>query len=331
MSNTKGALIRQKVIDRCLQSERGYSTAEMMEKCNDALDDRGYPLISSLNTIREDIQEISNSYCVNVVQVNKGSRSKRYHYADRNFSIYSSPLSDSDIANLNEIIQDICIFEGRPQLEWLADIGFRLQSSIDKEPVVVYDENPDLKGMEFFQPLFDAIKKKQALKLTYKNFKKDSETQSCIHPYMLRQYNKRWFLIAMTEGFENNLSNYALDRIVDIEEADIAYKPCDGRFDLSTYYNNVIGVTVPAHGVVENIELWVSNSLYPYIASKPIHHSQELVKEDEDGKVISLQLIPNYELEQLVLSYGSGIKVLSPEPLREKIKEKLKKSLENYD
>lgn len=331
MSNTKGALIRQKVIDRCLQSERGYSTAEMMEKCNDALDDRGYPLISSSNTIREDIQEISNSYCVNVVQVNKGSRSKRYHYADRNFSVYKSPLSDSDIANLNEIIQDICIFEGRPQLEWLADIGFRLQSSIDKEPVVVYDDNPDLKGMEFFQPLFDAIKKKQTLKLTYKNFKKDSETQLYIHPYMLRQYNKRWFLIALTEGFENNLSNYALDRIVDIEEVDIAYKPSDGRFDLSTYYNNVIGVTVPSHGVVENIELWVSNSLYPYIASKPIHHSQELVKEDEDSKVISLQLIPNYELEQLVLSYGSGIKVLSPEPLREKIKEKIRNSLENYD
>lgn len=40
MPNTKCALIRQKVIDRCLSSDRDYSIPKLMKRCNKALEVR---------------------------------------------------------------------------------------------------------------------------------------------------------------------------------------------------------------------------------------------------------------------------------------------------
>ena len=54
--------------------------------------------------------------------------------------------------------------------------------------------------------------------------------------------------------------------------------------------------------------------------TKPLHLSQKPPKYYEDGTVeIRIKVIPNNELERLILSYGSGIEVLEPIELRERI------------
>jgi predicted DNA-binding transcriptional regulator YafY len=70
---------------------------------------------------------------------------------------------------------------------------------------------------------------------------------------------------------------------------------------------------------VEEIELWFSPLLAPYIKTQHLHHTQKTVREDETGLVISLKLILNPELTQLILSYGADITVLKPEALKESI------------
>lgn len=59
----------------------------------------------------------------------------------------------------------------------------------------------------------------------------------------------------------------------------------------------------------------------PYIKTQHLHHTQKTVREDETGLVITLKLIPNPELTQLILSYGVEVKVLMPAALHEGIKE----------
>lgn len=92
MANTKGYAVRQKIIDRCLKSERGYSIQEMMDKCNLELEERGLHVVTSKNTIRDDILEIQNTYYVDVETIRNG-RNKRYRYKERDFSIYNAPLT----------------------------------------------------------------------------------------------------------------------------------------------------------------------------------------------------------------------------------------------
>jgi predicted DNA-binding transcriptional regulator YafY len=84
--------------------------------------------------------------------------------------------------------------------------------------------------------------------------------------------------------------------------------------------------------------LWFSPLLAPYLKTRHLHHTQNTVREDETGLVISLKLIPNPELTQLILSYGADVNVLKPVALQERlteiwermIKEKSRLEKKNY-
>ena len=333
MANSKGYVVRQRVLDKCLHSIRGYSTAEMMDACNFALQKRGYRKITASNTVRDDLLEIENAYGVTIEKVLSG-RNIRYRYKDASFSIYSSPLTDKDLDRLQELLNDLESFQGRPQFEWLDDISERLhstlgQSSADEKFIVEFDENKQLKGREFFEPLFNAIKNQQALNISYKSFNRDEEVSYTIHPYFVKQYNKRWFLFARRHGYKT-LTNFSLDRIVCMSQASIPYEQNEGDFDFKAFFKDIVGVSIPRDGNVVPVRIWVSNELYPYIATKPIHHTQTLVSEEETGKIIEINVIPNYELKRELLSHCESVKVLSPPELQKELIKKIEKNLENY-
>lgn len=65
-----------------------------------------------------------------------------------------------------------------------------------------------------------------------------------------------------------------------------------------------------------------------YIKALPLHSSQKIVKETDEELVISLYLVPTYDFEREILSYGSRVKVLEPQDLRDKIKAEIKIMLE---
>jgi hypothetical protein len=88
-------------------------------------------------------------------------------------------------------------------------------------------------------------------------------------------------------------------------------------FDPDAYFDNLIGVTWPEGAQPETITLRVSAAIYPYIHTKPIHHSQTMVREFRDGsRRITLCLVNNYELRMALMSMGPGVVVEGPEILR---------------
>ena len=62
-----------------------------------------------------------------------------------------------------------------------------------------------------------------------------------------------------------------------------------------------------------------------------MHHSQHLVRYKENGNaIIQLKVVPNFELKQLILSYGNRMTVLSPKHLRNEILAEIEEILKNY-
>ncbi len=106
----------------------------------------------------------------------------------------------------------------------------------------------------------------------------------------------------------------------------------DEDFDADQFYKNIIGVTVNGGLQPRKIEIWVDAENAPYILTKPLHHTQRVINENEDGSIIvHLFISPNYEMERLLLGFGCGIEVLRPENLRKRMKETLQKALAKYD
>ena len=330
MAQVKNALIRQRVIDRCLRSPKLYSVKDMMEKCNLALKQAGYKPVTSKVTILKDLEGIENDFPEAVIVKRKIGRNLYYQYEDKSFSIYNIPLNDDEMAQLAQTISILSKFEGMPNFDWIDDLIEHFKSTLNipstRETIVAFDENYDLKGRNWFAKLFSAIASQQALEIKYKPFGKEVITY-LFHPYLLKQYNNRWFLFGCVEGY-TSITNLPFDRIEEISPATIAYHP-NTEIDFQEYFDEMVGVSRRGNEI-SKVLIKVANSLYPYIETKPLHGTQRVVSREDGCTVIQIEVIINRELKQLLLSYGSDLTVISPDTLKEEMQADLMKNLEKY-
>jgi predicted DNA-binding transcriptional regulator YafY len=336
MSQNKNALIRYKTIDKCLQNKyRQWTLEDLIEACSEALfeyEGRENPI--SKRTIQMDIQLMRSEklgYNAPIVVYDK----KYYKYEDDEFSITDIPLTETDMNVLTETVSMLKQFKDFSLFNDVSDILQRLEDKIYAEkshtkPVIYLDKNDNLKGLHYLDEIYQAIIKKVTLVITYKSFKSIEESKFHFHPFILKEFNNRWFLIGKRKD-SAPVSNLALDRIIAIDyDFNLPYLEED--FDAESFYKNIIGVTVNSGLQPRRIELWVNPENAPYVLTKPLHQSQRLIQENEDKSVIvHLFISPNYEMERLLLGFGDGIEILRPENLRNRMKKILQKALNRYD
>ena len=67
-----------------------------------------------------------------------------------------------------------------------------------------------------------------------------------------------------------------------------------------------------------------------YVENKPIHETQKHKWIDDETLEVRFKVIPNYELERLILSYGPSVKIIQPDFLVNNMTISYNKSIENY-
>lgn len=205
-------------------------------------------------------------------------------------------------------------------------IIFKLKGN-DKS-IAAFEQNIYLGGLSFFGQIFNAIQFNNVIEIQYQSFKQSKQSQIILHPYFLKQYNNRWFLFGLNDELKC-ITNLALDRIKTVNETNRIYIE-NAKINFNEYFDDVIGVTVLENQEPIPITLQISNNLWPYIRTKPIHGSQKIKLRTDDYVLIELKLQINYELVTLLLSLGEGVKVITPIELVEVIKTKVKSILNNY-
>ena len=164
--------------------------------------------------------------------------------------------------------------------------------------------------------------------MRYKPFSRNEFTSN-IHPYHLRQYNRRWYVFAYSEDKEDIL-NFPLDRITKLEHLSKPYIDTDIDFD--EYFDDIVGVSNYKNTAVEKVVLKVSNKSIDYIRTKPLHWTQTELKElgTESHTFIQLKLKVNTELKMLLFSYNDAIEVVEPLWLVEEFRKKIKNMSDIY-
>jgi predicted DNA-binding transcriptional regulator YafY len=258
-------------------------------------------------------------------------KKKIYRYENTTFSIMNVPLNSKVMEEFRSSVEVLSQFEGMPQFDWLQESLAKMNMEVNKDstPIISFDTNPFLKGIEHLSNLYQAIKNKTVLNILYQDFTAAESYIVIIHPYYLKQYNNRWFLFGRNEEKNSSTWNLAIDRIMDITESSEKYIP-NTEIDWSEYFDDIIGVTKPLDGVPEIIKLHFYGLIGKYVENKPIHGSQKSKWLDSNTLEVKLCLIINYEFERLILSYGEQVKVISPIILRETIFTKQKKACQMY-
>lgn len=335
MPVNRNALLRYRTIDQCLcNRQRRWTLEDLIEACSEALHEyEGINKAVSQRTIQMDIQLMRSDklgYNAPIIVLEK----KYYTYEDPDYSITNIPLSIQDLDKLTEVVEILRQFKGFSHFQEVNGMVQRLEHKIHaaktkQEAFIDFEKNENLKGLEHIDTLYKAIVKKQAVGFSYQSFKAKSARHFTFHPYALKEYRNRWFVLGVNKK-DTPVMILALDRIIELEESHAAYIKPKG-FNAATFFHDVIGVTVNQNARPVKVVLQADHNAAPYILTKPLHHSQQITKSGPQHVIFSLEVQLNFELEREILGFGEGLKVLAPDRLKQRIVAQLQNALQGYD
>lgn len=335
MPQNKNLMIRLTTIDRCLRNRfRRWTIDDLIAACSDALYDyEGVQTDISLRTIRNDIALMrSDKLGYNAPIIIK--EKKYYTYEDPDYSITHHQLSEQDVQMLSRAVDVVRQYQGFTSFEGADDVISRLEDHLNtsirhRKPVIYLDTNKQLRGLKHMSLLYQFITRKEVALVTYQSFKAQEPHEYAISPYLLKEFNNRWFVLCTTSK-KRMIYTLALDRIISLRKAE-GYTYIENTFfDPDTYFDNLIGVTKNVNDKAAHVVLHIDADQAPYVLTKPLHPTQQLLSQDDQGITISIDVVLNLELQARILNFGHHVVVLSPHSLRCYIKRSLQLALANY-
>jgi predicted DNA-binding transcriptional regulator YafY len=192
--------------------------------------------------------------------------------------------------------------------------------------VVRFEELGRLQGIQHLAPLLRAIRERREVVVTYRKFQEEGDKEYRVQPHLLKEYHGRWYLLARSAKHPQPIA-LGLDRMdkLVVQRTKFTRK----GDEVADFYDHVIGVDA-SPGKPERIVLRFDPVQAKYIKSLPLHPTQQVAKEDKQGTVISLYVMPNIELLQQIMGWGASVQVLEPKSLAKTIRQAHKAAVARY-
>lgn len=322
-------LLRFHTIDKCLQNRfRKWTLQDLIDACSDALEKN-----ISKRTIQNDIQRMRGAelgYHAPII-----CKNGLYSYEDKDYSIKNATLSKENIQAIAMAGKILGQYKGFKLQQELQEISDKLEDKKlrdkfkDIERIIEFEQANEVGGKEFLQPILEAIQSKVVLDIEYKRFDAGDAKNHRVHPYLLKEYRGRWYLLGLNHK-HHVITTYALDRIVNTKKIYSQDYIENDIFDPTIYFKNTIGITYQGESPIK-VTLFVDNIFVPYLLTLPLHSSQSLIKRTGEGALFQLEVIHNPEFETLILGYAGLISIVGPEDLRLHFINKLDHATKRYE
>ncbi len=330
------ALIRYRTIDECLNKRgRHWTWESLAQACADKIYEyEGLDVIPSRRTIMYDINAMRDGKLGYYAPIIYDRATRSYHYDDPDFSIQKFPLGKDDLFELQYALSILKNFKGFANTSGIENIITKLEHTVTLQEtshteVIHFDHSLNEPGQRWLHELYDYIQQENVIEIKYQPFYLDEAYFRLVSPYILKEYDNRWFLICYDHK-RDDLRNFALDRLIAVEKKPIRFHRTPG-FNPRHYFENIIGVTLPKDEKVEEVCFKVSVDNAKYLLTKPIHSSQRVIKETATHFVFEIKVIPNFELESVLLSLGDQLEVVGPASLRKKLAARIHLMANQYE
>jgi len=333
--------MRYRLIDATLTSRVSPfpSLDRIIEYVNDNLSGLFDDAAVSRRTIQKDLHDMRYSEEVGLYAPIEYNQSKKgYYYDDEHFSISKLPLKEEErqvielVANMLSRYENIPMFHNFKHVTQKIFDALNIHSGVENdeflEDAIQFDTYPEARGNQWLSPISQAIRSYKKVSLAYKPFGTDKLNKRLVHPYILKEFKGRWYLIGISETV-NEIRTYALDRIESLELEGDSF-PFDDQFDRRKYFEYSFGIYNFKDRNPQEIQLEFDRIQGLYVLNRPIHPTQELVKKDEKKIVISLRLFVSEDLIMELLSYGEKVKILKPSSLKDEVLRRVKLTINNY-
>ncbi|MBB78936.1 MAG: hypothetical protein CL844_08045 [Crocinitomicaceae bacterium] len=323
MPHIKNALIRYRIIDKCIGNKYSPfpSKRDLREACEEAL----YGSIDGEHicdsTIEKDIfnMRMEHDAPIKYSKLNLG-----YYYENPNFSINDIPLTEDELSSISFAAKTLMQFKNVNMFRHFGSAIDKIVDRIsvsndDNGEIIQFEKSISGEGNEFLTPILDAIKEELLVTFDYTSFISGEMKPRKVLPLLLKEYSNRWYLISFDLNKDDYIT-YSLDRIEDLViTTDKMKRPSD--FNPDNYFKYSIGIT-SGNQSPEIVRFKANNIASRYIDSLPFHSSQRILDMHEEGYTFELKVNISEELIRSMLSYGGEISVLKPRSLKDEIEKR---------
>jgi predicted DNA-binding transcriptional regulator YafY len=335
MPHIKNALIRYRIIDRCIRNKYKPfpSKRELREACEENLFGTTYGEHICDSTIEKDLFSMRMEHDAPIKYSKKNGG---YFYEDENYSINDIPLTSEDLESIQFAVntlqqfRDVGMFKQFGQaIDKIVDrVTIESKQPVDDSNQIVQFETAFSNGGNELLPLlYESILQKVKVEFDYKSFKSTESKWRQVSPLLLKEFRNRWYLISF-DSAKNDITTYALDRMDGLasctEKSDVPVS-----FNPNTYFEFSTGITT-FQGKPERIEIKADLIASKYIESQPFHHSQEIIEQREDFTVFAMTVFVSEEIIRSVLSFGGEVEVMKPVSFRSIISKRIQSLYKKY-
>ncbi len=336
MPHIKNALIRYRIIDRCIRNKYKLypSKQELREACEENLFGTNYGEHICDSTIEKDLFNMRMDHDA---PIKYSKKHNGYYYEDPSYSINDIPLTEDDLESIQFAVNTLQQFR---EVDMFKQFGQAIDKIVDRvaieskqsltseNPIVQFETAYSSGGNEFLPPLYEAIISKYKVVFNYKSFKSSDSKERIVSPLLLKEYRNRWYLISFDES-KNDIVTFALERMLNLHVSkESSFIPTN--FNPKEYFEFSTGITA-YKGEPELIVIKADSISAKYILSQPFHHTQKLLIEKNEFSIFQLKVFISEELIRSFLSFGGEIEVLSPANVRTIIKKRSTELFQKYN
>ena len=183
-------------------------------------------------------------------------------------------------------------------------------------------------GRNYLEDIIKAMRDNRVIFISYYSYNVEKYNEFDIHPYFVKAFKKRWYVIAYSPGTDD-VRCYALDRMENVMISDKVFKmPKDLK--PADYFKDCFGIINNKNSEVQKVVLKVDAFQSNYIRNLPLHDSQKETRRTDEYSIFEYHLKPEFDFEQEIFSNMDTIEVLEPRWLRDEVAERLRNLMKKY-
>ena len=184
---------------------------------------------------------------------------------------------------------------------------------------ILLEEIPE--GAAYFQTLIEAMKQNRVIAITYQPFYETESSMYQVHPYCLKVYRQRWYILGYCEEL-NGIRHFSLDRIQNMNITETGFDYPSG-FSPEAYYKDSIGIWTNENTKPQEVIIRAYGTQSKYLRTLPLHHSQKEIYTSDKYCDFEYKLCITRNLISELLAKGKAVQVMEPESLRIEMKKNL--------
>lgn len=221
----------------------------------------------------------------------------------KDFGYYIASLNNDELLRYEEIL-----------------FNFDILTALNKENLAfgyILPEHHRPKGSEILPLLIKALKENSVVSFDHINIRTDKIASHTVCPYFLKESLGLWYLVAKTDN--NKMRIYGVDRISNLQFTGDTFKR-DTTIHPESLFKDSFGIWDDPETPVEEIELSYNKLDGKFLKNNPLHHSQEIITDNDEEFRIRLRLKITNDFVMALLSRSNSLTVIRPQHLRERIK-----------